>query len=272
MRMQARTTRTVQAGAVALSVTESGQGPPLLLVHGFPLSHQMWVGQLISLAAHARVIAPDLRGCGTSQVTPGVVTMEQMADDLAALLDALDVTEPIVYCGLSMGGYVGFQFWRKYAARLRALVLCDTRAVADNPDEVATRKKVAEDVRRDGMQLGPAMEMLPRAFAPHSLENRPSVVQGVLRTILASQPEGVAAASLGMSQRPDVRDYLPRIAVPTLVIVGEHDAISPANEMRGIAEAIPGAEFVVIPGAGHMTPVESPAEFNLALERFLARV
>ncbi len=242
--------RIVRAGHVDLQVVERGRGMPILLVHGFPLDHAMWEAQIEPLAEHWRVIAPDLRGFGGSQVVPGVATMEQMADDLNALLNAMAIDEPIVICGLSMGGYVAFQFWRKYVSRLRGLVLCDTRAVADTPEAAAGRLKMIEHVHSAGTAYV-AVAMLPKLFAPDTLRNEPATIESQRQKILAASPEGVAAALRGLAERPDVWDYLPKIALPTLVIVGEHDAISTVEEMRGIAGAIAGSQFVVIPRRPH---------------------
>ena len=244
---------------------------PVVLVHGFPLDHSMWQAQIARLSERWRVVAPDLRGFGASQVTPGIVTMEQMADDLAAMLEALAIDEPIVLCGLSMGGYVAFQFWRKYRSRLRGLVLCDTRAVADTSEAAASRLKMAAHVLEAGT-VYVADAMLPKLFAPATFKDRPGVVDFERQKILAAQPEGVAAALRGLAARPAATGYLREIALPTLVIVGEHDAISTVDEMRGLAEQIPHSQLVVIPDAGHMTPLESPAAFNAAIERFLTAV
>jgi pimeloyl-ACP methyl ester carboxylesterase len=268
---EARVTRKVRAGQVTLQITESGEGIPLLLVHGFPLDHSMWDAQISRLSHCCHVIAPDLRGFGGSQISSGTVTMEQMADDLDALLDALEIEEPIVFCGLSMGGYVAFQFWRKYGTRLRGLVLCDTRAVGDTSEAAATRLNLAEQVLREGTRSA-AETMLPRLFAPAAFQDRIAAIDIQRRTILATAPEGVAAALRGLAARPDVSDYLPQLALPTLVVVGQHDAISTVDEMRGLANAIPESEFVVIPGAGHMTPLENSTAFNDAIERFLTRL
>lgn len=260
----------VQAGQIELEVVRRGAGTPLLLVHGFPLDHSMWNAQIERLSSRFQVIAPDLRGFGGSQVIGGTATMEQMADDLAAMLDALDVDETVVLCGLSMGGYVGFQFWRKHRERLRGLVLCDTRAIADTPEGAAGRLKLAETVLRDG-NGSLAEAMLPKLFAPATIEREKVMVESQRRTILAAPREGVAAALRGMAARPSAVDYLPQISLPTLVAVGSDDAISAPDEMRGIASAIPAAEFVVIPHSGHMTPLENPTAFDAAIERFLAR-
>ena len=263
--------RIVKAGQVELQVVQRGTGMPVLLLHGFPLDHAMWDAQIERLSRRWQVIAPDLRGFGGSQVIPGTATMHQMADDLNALLDALAIDQPVVVCGLSMGGYVAFQFWRHHAARLRALVLCDTRAVADTPEAAAGRLKMVEQVLAAGTKQV-ADAMLPKLFSPATLQSNPDAVELQRRKILSAAPEGVAAALRGMAQRPDVSGYLPQIALPTLVLVGQQDAISTADEMRGIAAAIPAAELVVIPNSGHMTPLENPPAFNAAIEQFLARV
>ncbi len=170
-----------------------------------------------------------------------------------------------------MGGYVAFQFRRRHGDRLRALVLCDTRAIADTPEAAQGRHKLAEQVLAEGTSLV-AEAMLPKLFGPHALESDHEPVEATRRVMLANPPAGVAAALRGMAARPDVTDDMPRIALPVLVIVGQHDAISTVDEMRGIAQRIPGCEFVVIPRSGHMTPLENPAAFNEAIEQFLTRV
>jgi 3-oxoadipate enol-lactonase len=136
----------ISVGDVALSYVDRGTGIPLLLVHGFPLDHSMWSHQIEELSSFGRVLAPDLRGFGQSGVTEGTVTMERFADDLAALLDAVGVGEPVVFCGLSMGGYIGWQFWKRHPSRLRALVLCDSRAAADSAEGARARRQSAEKV------------------------------------------------------------------------------------------------------------------------------
>jgi pimeloyl-ACP methyl ester carboxylesterase len=259
---------TRPVNGVELRFVDRGTGPAVMLVHGFPLDHTMWQGQIDALAADYRVIALDLRGFGRSGVTEGTVSMEQFADDLAGLLDALPVTRPIVLCGLSMGGYIAFQFWRRYRARLRGLVLCDTRAVADTPEAAAGRREMADRVLREGP--APLVEsMLPRLFAPATLRERPELIGPMRRVMMGHDPRGLAAAARGMAERPDVTAWLGSITCPTLVLVGALDVISPPAEMRGLAQAIPGARFVEITGCGHMAPVEKPAEVSAAVRGFL---
>ena len=261
--------KIIDDAGTTLSIADTGQGPPILFVHGFPLDHTMWRQQIAELSRDHRCIAPDLRGFGQSSVTAGTVSMDQFADDLAALLDALGVTEPVVLCGLSMGGYIAWSFVRRHATRLRALVLCDTRAVPDSPEAVANRLKLAEDVVRLGPELV-ANAMLPRLFAPNTTALSPETTNELRRVILATNPQGIAAASRGMAERGDARPLLATIDCPTLVIVGEHDVISPPAEMRDIAAAIPSAMFRQIPRAGHMAPLEKPSVVNDALRAFLA--
>jgi 3-oxoadipate enol-lactonase len=248
---------------------DRGAGPPLLLVHGFPLDHSMWHVEPASLPAQVRVIAPDLPGFGRSPAADDKLTMEQFADCLAGMLDALAVREPVVLCGLSMGGYIGLQFWRKYAVRLRGLIFCDTRAQADAPEAAAARLVMADRVLSEGP--APLVEtMLPKLFAETTRRERPQVVAGLRAVMMATDPRGIAAAARGMAERPDMTARLAEIRCPTLVLVGQEDALTPPADMRTMAAAIPGAKYVEIPAAGHMSPLENPAAVNGAIAEFLA--
>jgi pimeloyl-ACP methyl ester carboxylesterase len=194
--------------------------------------------------------------------------MEEFADDLAALLDQLEVDEPVVFCGLSMGGYVAWQFCRKYPHQVRGLILCDTRAGADTPQAAAARLETADQVLGEGP--GRLVEsMIPKLFAPSTMAARPELVESVRGVMLSANRVGIAAAARGMAERPDAASMLPGIGCPTLVLVGRLDAISAPEEMRAVAEAIPRARFVQIPEAGHMSPMENPARFNAAVLAFL---
>jgi 3-oxoadipate enol-lactonase len=265
--------KSLSLGGTKLYCDDRGQGLPVLFVHGFPLDHTMWAGQLDVISSQHRTIAPDLRGFGLSRSTgvpPALrFTMEQFADDLAEMLDALRIDEPIVYCGLSMGGYIAFQFWRKYAERLRGLILCDTRAGADAAEAAAARRAMADRVLAEGP--APLVDtMLTRLFAEATQRGRPEMVEALRRVMTANSPEGIAAATRGMALRPDMTASLGQIRCPTLVLVGRQDAISPPAEMREIAKAISGAKFVEIPDAGHLAPLENPAAVNAAILDFLA--
>jgi 3-oxoadipate enol-lactonase len=263
--------QTLSINHTSIAFHDSGRGQPLVLVHGFPLDHTMWKGQIAGLSSQHRVIAPDVRGFGASGVSEGIVTMEQMADDVAALVDALDIREPIVLCGLSMGGYIALEFWRKHAGKLKALILCDTRAEADKPEVAANRLALADRVLGEGPQ--PLVDsMLPKIFSPRTYADQPRIVAETERVMLGTDPRGIAAAAQGMAQRRDFSAELKNIRVPTLALVGADDALTPPADMLAIAAAIPLAQTCLIPAAGHMAPLEQPTATNAAIVSFLANL
>jgi pimeloyl-ACP methyl ester carboxylesterase len=261
--------KNIKLRDAVLNVADVGSGPILLLVHGFPLDHSMWRHQLESLSDAYRVIAPDLRGFGTSSGAADTMTMELFADDLAELLDGLEIREPVAFCGLSMGGYVAWQFWKRHASRLARLILCDTRAGADTEEAAKGRQKMAQRVLNEGAVIV-AEAMLPKLFAENSAREQADTVEATRQVMLATASTAIAGALRGMAQRPDMTSELPNIAVPTLVICGEQDAIVSVFEMRSIANALPNATFVAVPGCGHMSPLEDPTAVNAAIRSFLA--
>ncbi|MGD0654724.1 MAG: alpha/beta fold hydrolase [Thermoguttaceae bacterium] len=263
--------KTCTINGTNLSFVDRGGGRPILFVHGFPLDHSMWNGQIERLSDRYRVIAPDLRGFGRSGTGEGIVTMAQFADDLAALLDFLGIDEPAALCGLSMGGYIALEFWRWYAERLQGLILCDTRTANDAPETAAGRLAVAEKVLREGSHIV-ADTMIPRLFSADTLQNQPHLVENIRQIIISTDPRGIAAAARGMARRADFTAELPRIRCPTLLIVGESDVITPAADMQEIAKSVPNAEFKIIPQAGHMAPLEQPEAVNAAIAGFLRRI
>lgn len=260
--------RRVSVPGGELSVLEQGRGSPLLFVHGFPLDHSMWRSQIEFFSAHFRVIAPDLRGFGSSSVVEDKVTMDDHARDLFALLDALEIHEPTHVVALSMGGYIAFRMIEQAPSRLRSMVLCDTRSVADTPEVARGRLVAAERLEREGSAFL-AETMVPRLFGPVTLQSQQDLVERIRSQILQGPAKGFAASQRGMAERPDSGGMLASIQIPTLVICGEADAISPPDEMRQIARSIPNARFCLIPGAGHMAPLECPNEVNGEIQSFL---
>lgn len=261
----------VNMGTTAWNVRDEGRGPVLLLVHGFPLSHRMWDEQFAELSSHFRLIAPDLRGFGESLPIPETLSMQQLADDLADILDALGVAEPVTLVGLSMGGYVAWQFWAHHLTRLQALVLCDTRATADAPQTAEGRRRLADRV----LEAGPKVvtdDMVPKLFAPESHEHRAKQVQETIEIMNATHPRTIAAAQRAMASRPDMTDQLAAVQLPVLVLCGEHDKITPPAEMKAMAEKISTSQYVEIPSAGHMAPLEQPAVVNRILRQFVMQI
>lgn len=255
---------------IELAYDEAGAGPAVVLLHGFPFNRSLWREQAELLAPNFRVIAPDLRGHGETTVTAGPVTMAAMARDVVGLLDALEISEAAV-CGLSMGGYVSLALYRLFPARVRALVLADTRAVADSKEGRQNREQQAQKALLEGM-APIADAMLPKLVAPVTVAKRPEVVARVREMILKTDRTGAAAAQRGMAQRTDHTDFLSHITVPTLIIVGKYDQLTPVAESEKMHELIAGSRLEIIEGAGHVSNIEQPEAFNRVLADFLAKL
>ena len=249
---------------------DRGSGDVILFVHGFPLDHSMWQGQLEDLSGDFRVIAPDLVGFGGSDAVEGTLGMDRLADDLATLLDRLEIDTPVAFCGLSMGGYVGWQMWQRHPGRISRLIQCDTRAIADSPEVARGRQMMAANLVQGSASVADlAAGLIPKLFADSTIQKKSPVVDATKSVIMKCPPQTVAAAQLGMAGREDFSDRLASIQTPCLLVCGEHDVISPAEEMKGIAAAMPKAEYVEIAGAGHMAPLEDSATFNGHLREYL---
>jgi pimeloyl-ACP methyl ester carboxylesterase len=254
---------------IELEWREQGEGSPILFVHGFPFNSAMWGPQLANLPKGWRGIAPDLRGFGASAGgTEDVYTMELFARDLAALLDHLG-QERVVVCGLSMGGYIAFEFQRLFPERVRALVLCDTRAGADSDETRKGRERQAARVLDEGE--APVIEsMLPRLISMSTRYGQPGVLE-LVRAMMKETPAITMARALrGMAVRMDSEPLLRTIEVPALVIVGAEDAITSRGQAEFLARGIRGARLETIENAGHLPNLEHPDTFNRLLHSFLA--
>jgi len=253
-------------GGVMIAWEEAGRGdPPVLFVHGYPLDRALWAAQLAGITGH-RLLAPDLRGFGDSAPeNPPAVTVEQHADDLAALLERLEIPRAVVV-GLSMGGYVALAMAERHRDRLAGLVLVDTRAGADDASGKAGRDAAIAAVR-GGSSREIVRGLAAKLFAPDTPAADRDPVVARMEAIPA---DGLVAALEAMRDRPDRSALLPTLeGLPTLIIVGSDDRVTPPTEARAMAAAIPGAELVEVEGAGHLAPVERPATVNEALQRFL---
>lgn len=244
-----------------------GDGPPVLLLHPFPAHHEFWLPVAEPLAARYGVILPDLRGHGKSGVGEGPATMDKHAADIARVMDDADVGRaPLI--GVSIGGYVLFEFWRRYRGRVAGLGLCNTKAPADGPEARAGRLQAAKDVLDRGTE--PFFEtMVPRLLGKTTRETRPDLVDGVLRMMRKMSPENVAQVQRGMAARPDSVDTLKTINVPTLLVTGDEDITTGVNEAELMHQHIPGSQMRMIAKAGHYSPWEQPAEVSRLLRQFL---
>jgi 3-oxoadipate enol-lactonase len=252
-----------------LHYDDVGPGPVVVLLHGFPFDNTMWEYQKGAIGSEYRLLTPDLRGHGASPVPDGPYTIDGMADDVLETLDELQIIEPFVLGGLSMGGYVALSIVARFPHRLRGLILMDTRAGADAPEAARLRQETAREVERTG-DIAPVVQgMLPRLFSPVSRDRRADLVARVQEQMIATSPQGIANTLRALASRPDRTAALGRIACPTLVLGGADDMISPPDEMQRLAEAIPGGRFVSIPEAGHLAPLENPEPANAAILEFL---
>lgn len=259
----------VPVNGISMAVDVEGDGPAVLFVHGFPFDRTMWRHLVAGLSGWTR-IAPDLRGMGLSDVSRSGYSIGRYADDLLELLNVLAVERAVV-CGLSMGGYVAFEFWRRYRERVSGLILANTRAEADTPEGRAGRDQMIELVEREGPAALPP-KLLPKLFGPSSLDAMPRVVEHVRTMILETPQAGIIGALTAMRDRADATPMLGGIDVPTLVIAGRDDQLIPAAETRAWVPSIPGARLIEIPEAGHLTPLEQPIAVLREVREFLSRV
>jgi pimeloyl-ACP methyl ester carboxylesterase len=238
-----------------------------MFIHAFPLNQSIWDDQVAALKQRYRTITLDLRGFGRSGAPAGPYSMEQMAADVRALMTKLGLDDAVIV-GLSMGGYISLAFYRGYPEQVRALVLADTRASADNEEGRERRMRSAERAEREGVKAI-ADEMLPMLLAPRTIEKNAALVSRVRAMIESNSPNGVASAQRAMADREDSTRLIERMNIPVLVIVGSEDSLTKVEESKAMRDKIPGSRLSVIEGAGHLSNVERPAQFNRALVDFL---
>jgi 3-oxoadipate enol-lactonase len=257
----------LRSGDAELVYWTLGDGPQVVLLHPFPLHHEFWLPVAGTLSGRYRLILPDLRGHGESELGEGSATMEKHAADLARLMDDVGIGRaPII--GVSIGGYILFEFCRRHRNRVAALGLCNTKAPADNAEARAARLQSANDVLERGAE--PFFEsMALRAFGRTTQESRPDLVQGALQMMRKMSPQDVAAVQRGMAERPDSVETLKTITVPALLITGEEDNLTGRNEAELMRQHIAGSQLHVISKAGHYSPWEQPEQVARVLRQFL---
>ena len=252
---------------IQLAYTDTGIGRPVVLIHGYPFNRSLWTEQIPALSNSYRVIIPDLRGFGETDASEGAATMNRMAQDVGELMDQLEIPRAVIG-GLSMGGYVALAFYKQFPSRVRGLILADTRAEADTEEGKQTRAQQAEKALAEGM-AGIADAMLPKLLTPDTVSKHPEIVLFVRDMMLKMKPEGAAAALRGMAEREDQTPLLSQISVPTLILVGAEDAITPVADSEKMHRAIAGSRLVVLENAGHVSNIERTQQFNDALLEFL---
>lgn len=253
----------IEVNEATIAASQSGAGRPILLIHAYPMRRQLYRDVIEPLSQANLVIACDNRGFGESTVTSGAVSMAQYADDLAAVLDSLNIQEPAVVAGVSMGGYIAMRLAERHPDRAAGLLLCNTRAASDTPDAAAKREALARRIEAEGVAV---TQGVPEKLLGESTQrNRPELCDELRSWILDTDPRGIAAALRGMATRPDSTDFIRSFDRPIAFLAGDEDTFTPAEEMRALA-ANTGRPITVLDKCGHLSPIEQPAGFVAAIQ------
>jgi 3-oxoadipate enol-lactonase len=261
----------VLLNGISMNYAERGipNGLPVIFLHGFPFSHKMWEPQMSMLPQNIRTISYDVRGHGFSDVGDGQYTIEMFVDDLIALLDYL-VIERAIVCGLSMGGYIALRVVEQHPERIAGLVLCDTKSEPDTNEAKIKRTTTLKMIKSSGVHSF-AEDFVKSIFWEGTFTNNPAAIEFIKQIIHANSPLGICGTLLALASRTDTTPSLPSIHVPTCLIVGEHDKLTPPSAARMMHESIAGSELHILPQAGHMSNLENSKSFNEVLTTFLRR-
>lgn len=264
----------VELDDLSIAYEDEGEGIPLVLIHGYPLHRLIWQDQWIGLANDVRVIVPDLRNHGDTVVhgrrdlSEIIHRMDLLAEDIARLLDALRISEPVILNGHSMGGYAVFAFYRSFPQRVRGVILTATRARNDSEVEKANRLKAIKLAQEEGIKPITS-SMLPRLLSPVTIEQKPDLVSRVQEIMLGSTLEGVLGDLRGMMERPDSLPILSQMQIPALILVGGDDQIVPLEEARAMKDALPNSRLEIIDTAGHLPIMEQPELYNRLVREYI---
>lgn len=257
-----------QLNGLSLFYTDTGPSskPPIIFIHGFPFDHTMWASQMKLAETYFRVIAYDLRGHGKSGVGNGQYIFEEFVDDLLALLDHLTIKNAIL-CGLSTGGYIALRTVERQPERVRGLILCDTRSEADSQEGRLKRAVGVKTIKTSG-KAAYIEGFLKILFAASSWKERPKVIESVRAMMTQNSTEGICGTLIALATRTDTSAYLPQIKAPTLILVGQEDAVTPPSAAIAMKECIPGSILEIVPNSGHMSNLENQNFFNAKLESY----
>ncbi len=251
----------------AIFIKGDSEKAPIVFIHGFPFDHNIWNNQIDELGKEYFCVTYDLRGLGESSEGDGQFTMEMFVGDLMEIIKELELEKPVI-CGFSMGGYIALRAVEKFEKEFRALILCDTKSAADNNDAKRRRAEGIKKINEMGVEIF-VNDFVPNCFAEESLSQ--SFYEETLKRSLKSSSAGVKGCLLAMAGRTDTTGYLSKIKIPVLVVCGEKDKLSPPQIMKEMADKISDSEFQIIPGAGHLSPIENPETVNKVVYDFLFR-
>ncbi len=252
----------------AISVTASGSGPALMLLHGFPLDQRMWQHQLSGLSDAYQVLSMDLSGFGQSALVDEDYRVGDLAEDVEIVRRHLAPERPIAVCGLSMGGYVAFEYWQRYRSRLGALILAHTRPAADTTQQQQARLAMAEAALQGGT-WAVVEGMLPKLLSSSTCDQQPEVASFVAKMMRECAPSAIAAAQRAMASRSDFSDQLPLMDIPVLTVAGAQDTLAPVGDTERWTARLPQGNLATIEQAAHLSPVECPDEFSTCVRTFL---
>ena len=262
----------IKINGATMNYVERGTpgGIPLTFIHGFPFSLEMWEPQMWALPNQYRAIAYDVRGHGQSDVGDGQYSIEFFVDDLVALLDHL-VIERTILCGLSMGGYIALRAFERHPERFNGLILCDTKSTADSDEGKVKRATTLRSVKTSGVEQF-ANGFVKSVFADSTFVSHPEIIESIKSVIKSTSPIGIGGTLLALACRTDTTTVLPRISVPTLILCGEKDQLTPPKDSEFMHKQITGSSLHVIPAAAHLSNLENPGVFNEKLLTFLKSV
>lgn len=255
-----------------LSVFTAGEkkNTPFVLVHGFPFDHSMWDEQVKELSKQYYCVTYDIRGLGESSAGDGQFTMESFVDDLEIIVDELELKKPVL-CGLSMGGYISLRAVERMEAKFSTLILCDTKSDPDNSEGKLKRATGIKLINEKGVEKF-VLQFVPNCFSENFMATHKEEYKNVINKSQHNSPTGIKGCLLAMAGRTDTTPFLQKISIPTLVICGEKDKLTPPDVMRSMSDKIKDSKFVTIEGAGHISPVEAATKVNKEIENFLINV
>ncbi len=255
-----------------LSVFTSGNenNLPIIFVHGFPFDHFMWDAQVKELSKEYFCVTYDIRGLGESPAGDGQFTIESFVDDLETIINELKLKMPVL-CGLSMGGYISLRAIERIEKKFSAVILCDTKALADDNEGKIKRAEGIKAINENGVENF-ISQFVPNCFSNNFIDKNEAEYEKIINRSKSSSPVGVKGCLLAMAGRTDTTSYLSNISIPALIICGEEDKLTPPDIMQSMADKINGSNFVVVNGAGHMSPIEKASFVNEKIAGFLRRI
>lgn len=259
---------TVKVNGFNLSYDDLGEGPvPIVFLHGFPFNKSMWELQLDFLKTTNRVIACDIRGFGKSKDEESHLEMDLFANDLILFIDSLGL-EKVILCGLSMGGFIALNAMKRFPSRFEALILCDTQCIADSYDVKVKRYETIEEIKEYGVSNFNE-GFIKKVFHEDSLTNKPELVEQLRSVVFSNSQHIIIQGLTALAERSETCSFLDEISIPTLIICGREDAVTPLDESKYMSKNIKGSVLHVINNAGHVSNLEEPAKFNKLLRNFL---